>query len=147
VENLGSTLEGRSLLSQIEKLGNRLNQSVRKWLARLLIETILEEHPTVSLRAANFRQVVNQIKEKFPEEQEEIWYVPSEYSNKDNERRNPSGKLYEAYVTKKRKLRRQNTIPTNIRRKSSVEVEGPDSVELDTAADTSFSEGELKSQK
>lgn len=113
----------------------------RTELARIIISNLLDSNPNHQLNRNDFMSLRTQIVEIYPTENPTIYYVPSEPQTPKSERKPQSGKLYSAYVTKRRALAKNKIIETRRRRSLSVEIP-PDTTERDNQDEEDYQSNE-----
>lgn len=79
-------------------------------MSQLLIAYLLEENPTKAISSLEFKKLAADIQELFPKENQVIFYSPYEAAAKGI-KKNASGKLYETYINRRRKLRSRGELP------------------------------------
>ncbi|KAI5733501.1 hypothetical protein M8J76_012693 [Diaphorina citri] len=107
---LNASVEGRDLLKRYNPT-KPLPDSDKRLVARVIILSILSENPKISLGGEHYAVLAKQIVEVFPTENETLYYT-IKVSAKDKLAPSKAvlGKLYDAYVTRKRILKESNVI-------------------------------------
>lgn len=118
VKFLSSSVDGQAIL-QCYKAHSKLTDKKRNELADLLIRKEFGDNPNKQILASDFYRITDQIKQVFPLERTDTYYVPS-FADK-NRRTLPSGKLYNKYfnickkykndgIRRKRGYRKEETV-------------------------------------
>lgn len=137
---LSETLEGRAILSGHKNGLLTLHQ--RKIVGRIIINSILSDNPQKKIQTVEFQALADQIVKLFTKEAAAVYFSAAIAANKFQKKKNASGILYEAYITKRRKLRELGELPLSTRSNStlSTETSSPDTDLCDTAESPIYSD-------
>lgn len=106
-----STLDGKAILKESKTSNGLLHFSSRRKLSRLIVRTALEKHPKQTITSYEFTKWANEIALIFPKESAVVYYSPYQGSTTKGAKKNASGKLYEAYIARRRTLRKSGILP------------------------------------
>lgn len=110
------SLDGRAILK--EGKGGLLTEGSRRKLSQLLIHHQLENNCAKKISSEEFYKLATEIVEIFHKERVVVYY--SAYLSATNKvaKKNASGKLYESYIARRRKLRESGQLPGTSRSSS-----------------------------
>lgn len=116
---LQGSLDGRALLAAGKRTEGLLKEAQRKEVGRLIIRYILSKDPAERIQSVTFTRLALQVASIFPKEAVSLYFTPSLSSTKYQKKKNASGILYEAYISRRRKLRELGELPRGTSRSSS----------------------------
>lgn len=112
-ELLSSSIDSRSILAIGKEKEGLLNESNRRQLGKLVISKLLSTDETLRIPSTVFSRLALQIEKIFPKESPSLYFSPSgtkkgpiNQSDETLKKKNASGLLYEAYVGRRRRLRK-----------------------------------------
>ncbi|KAF5286258.1 hypothetical protein FQR65_LT12742 [Abscondita terminalis] len=116
---LNESIDGKGLLAAGKHSGGLLNESQRRELGRLIIRALLERSPSIRIQSVSFTRLSLEINSIFPREPAPIYFTPSVSASKYSKKQNACGVLYEAYISRRRKLRAIGELAGTSRSRSS----------------------------
>lgn len=99
--------------------GGLLNEGSRRKLSQLVIHYTLERRPSGKITTEEFYKLATEIVELFNKENIVLYYSAYLAGTGEHKKKNASGKLYETYITRRRKLRQSGELPGNSRASSN----------------------------
>ncbi|CAH0698530.1 unnamed protein product [Spodoptera exigua] len=107
-----SSSDGRAILAEGKRAEGLLKESDRKRLSQIIILHLLEKNPSRAISTCEFQNLAAQIQELFKQESSVVYYSPYEpATGNKGHKKNTSGKLYESYISCRRKLRSRGELP------------------------------------
>ncbi|CAG9819956.1 unnamed protein product [Phaedon cochleariae] len=115
---LNASVDGRAILAA-GKQNNILKKAQRKELSRLSIRQMLANDPAYKIQSVTFTRIALQIVSIFSKESASLYCASYLAASKYQKKKNASGVLYEAYISRRRKLRELGVLPRGRSRSSS----------------------------
>ncbi|KAL4702799.1 hypothetical protein ACJJTC_010560 [Scirpophaga incertulas] len=112
-------LDGRAVIIEGEASGGLLKEGSRRKLSLILINETIKNHPDYKISSEQFQKLASGIVATFPKESTVVYYSPYVAGKDNTAKKNSSGKLYERYITRRRKLRQSGELAGTSRRASS----------------------------
>ncbi|KAL4703710.1 hypothetical protein ACJJTC_015264 [Scirpophaga incertulas] len=112
-------LDGRAVIIEGEASGGLLKEGSRRKLSLILINETIKNQPDYKISSEQFQKLASGIVTTFPKESTVVYYSPYVAGKDNTAKKNSSGKLYESYITRRRKLRQSGELAGTSRRASS----------------------------
>ncbi|KAF9419669.1 hypothetical protein HW555_003947 [Spodoptera exigua] len=118
--NESTSSDGRAILAEGKRAEGLLKESDRKRLSQIIILHLLEKNPPRAISTCEFQNLAAQIQELFKQESSVVYYSPYEpATGNKGHKKSTSGKLYESYISRRRKLRSRGELPGTSRSSST----------------------------
>lgn len=92
-----------------------LKEGPRRKLSQLVIRNVLDNEPSKTINTEAFYKLTTDICQLFPKESAVVYYSAYIASADGVKKKNASGKLYESYISRRRKLREIGDLPKSNR--------------------------------
>ncbi|CAH0561724.1 unnamed protein product [Brassicogethes aeneus] len=107
---LQNCLDGRAILKEGQARDGLLQQNSRKRLCQLIIHNLLEQEPSKTITSPEFYSLSLNVTNIFKKESPAVYFSAYLAASNFQFKKNASGKLYETYITRRRKLRQGGII-------------------------------------
>lgn len=87
-----------------------MKEGLRRKLSQIVINNIIQNKPNFKISTEEFYRLASEIVTLFPKESIVVYYSAYAARKDGAAKRNASGKLYESYITRRRKLRRSGEL-------------------------------------
>lgn len=117
-----SSAEGKAILAAGMSRDGQLKEKERRELSRMLVKHVLSADPARKIDSTAWIEISTSIKQVFVKEPAALYYQPAISANDYQKKKNSTGLLYEAYISRRRKLRELGSIPrpSRARKRSTV---------------------------
>lgn len=102
-----------------QNCGGLLKEGSRRRLSQLVINHVIDQRPSRKICTEDFYRLASEIVQIFPKESVVVYYSAYLAGKNDTAKKNASGKLYESYITTRRKLRQSGELAGTSRGGSS----------------------------
>lgn len=111
-------MDGRAILKEGQNSGGLLKEGARRKLSQLVITQTIDKSKTKKITTEEFYKLALEIIALFPKESVVVYYSAYVSGKGETAKKNASGKLYETYITRRRKLRENGDLPGTSRTSS-----------------------------